>query len=141
MEKEKAVNIELNEERLSPIKRVNYLNTEATQTGGRVREKATFNVKINLNLKKSIVRCYVWNDYVYEGEMWTIKERKMIEELEIYGESIERQVIKQGEKWGSSKNNRRTKKVTRNYWIEKRTWARHVLKRKYFERDGRSTTN
>ena len=48
--------------------------------------KEVFNRKLNIELKKKLVRCYVWSVALYGSETWTLTklERKYLESFEMW---------------------------------------------------------
>ena len=46
----------------------------------------TLTCKLNIELKKKLIRCYVWNIVLYGSETWTLRklERKYLESSEMW---------------------------------------------------------
>jgi hypothetical protein len=79
--------------------------------------------KLNIELKKKFVRCYVWNIALYGSETWTLRkfERKYLESFEMRC-------------WGRMEKIKWSEKVTLEQVLdrigEKRTLLNNILRRK-----------
>jgi hypothetical protein len=38
------------------------------------RKKTLFDSKLDLNLRKELVKCYIWNTEFYDAETWTLRK-------------------------------------------------------------------
>jgi hypothetical protein len=38
------------------------------------KEKALFTIKLYLNLRKKLVKCYIWYMALYDAEIWTLRK-------------------------------------------------------------------
>jgi hypothetical protein len=49
------------------------------------KKKALFTSKLDLNLKKKLVECYIWSIALYGAETWTLRaaDQKYLESFEI----------------------------------------------------------
>jgi len=49
------------------------------------KKKTLFTRKLDLNLRKKIVKCYIWSMALYGAETWTLRaaEQKYLESFEI----------------------------------------------------------
>jgi hypothetical protein len=49
-------------------------------------KKKTFHKKLYLNLRKKLVKCYIWSITLYGGEMWTLHKvkQKHLESFEMW---------------------------------------------------------
>ena len=49
------------------------------------KKKNLFTSKLDLNLRKKLVKCYVWSMALYGAETWTLREtdQKRLESFEI----------------------------------------------------------
>ena len=50
------------------------------------RKMSLLTSKLNIELKKKLVRCYVWSIVLYDSETWTLRklERKYLESFEMW---------------------------------------------------------
>jgi hypothetical protein len=50
------------------------------------KKKALFTSKLDLNLRKKLVKCYIWITALYGAETWTLQkvDQKYLENLEIW---------------------------------------------------------
>ena len=50
------------------------------------KKKNLFTSKLNLNLRKKLVKCYVWNMALYGAETWTLRatDQKRLESFEMW---------------------------------------------------------
>ena len=49
------------------------------------KKKTLFTSKLDLNLRKKLVKCYIWSMVLYGAETWTLRaaEQKYLESFEI----------------------------------------------------------
>jgi hypothetical protein len=49
-------------------------------------KKALFTSKLHLNLRKKIVKCYIWSIVLYAAETWTLQtiDQKFLEDFEMW---------------------------------------------------------
>ena len=91
--------IKVNNKELKEVDHFKYLGSVLTRDGYCTREinmriaKEVFNrkmslltSKLNIELKKKLVRCYVWSIVLYGSETWTLKklEQKYLESYEMW---------------------------------------------------------
>ena len=50
------------------------------------KKKNLFTSKLDLNLRKRLVRCYVWSTALYGAETWTLRatDQKQLESFEMW---------------------------------------------------------
>jgi hypothetical protein len=50
------------------------------------KKKAVFTSKLNLNLRKKLMKCYIWSMALYSAETWTFRklDQKYLESFEIW---------------------------------------------------------
>ena len=50
------------------------------------KKKALFTSKLNLNLRKKLVQCYIWNIALYGAETWTVRvvDQKYLESFKMW---------------------------------------------------------
>jgi hypothetical protein len=50
------------------------------------KKKALFTSKLDLNLRKKLVKCYIWSIALYGTEMWTLRklDQKYLESFEMW---------------------------------------------------------
>ena len=58
------------------------------------KKKALFTSKLNLNLRKKLVKCYIWSMALYGAETWTLRaaDQKHLGSFEEDGEGWKRSV-------------------------------------------------
>ena len=95
------ITITIDQKQLENVKFFKYLDSMLTEDGRCTREiksrivmvKAAFNKKKNpftskldLNLRKRLVRCYVWSTALYGAETWTLRatDQKHLESFEMW---------------------------------------------------------
>jgi hypothetical protein len=93
--------IMIDQKQLENVEYFNYLGSMITNDAGCTREiksriamiKAAFNKKKNLftskldlNLRKKLVKCYIWNIALYGAETWTLRkaDKKNLESFEMW---------------------------------------------------------
>jgi hypothetical protein len=91
----------IDQKQLENVKYFNYLSSMITndarfacETKSRIaRTKAAFNKKktfstcrLNLNLRKKLVKCYIWSIALYGAETWTLRkvDQKYLESFEMW---------------------------------------------------------
>ena len=103
------------------------------------RKMSLLTSKLNIELKKKLVRCYVWSIALYGSETWTLRklERNYLESFEMWcwrrmekikmaRESNNEQVIDHiGEK----------RTLLNNILHRKSNWIGHILRRNYLLHD------
>jgi hypothetical protein len=50
------------------------------------KKRAVFTKKMNLELRKKLVKCYIWNTALYGAETWTLRavDQKHLESFEMW---------------------------------------------------------
>ena len=50
------------------------------------KQKTVFSSKLDLNLRKKLVKCYIWSMAFYGGEIWTLRaaDQKYLESFEMW---------------------------------------------------------
>jgi hypothetical protein len=50
------------------------------------KKRATFTTKMDLELRKKLVKCYIWSIYLYGAETWTLRavDQKHLESFEMW---------------------------------------------------------
>ena len=87
------------------------------------RKMSLLTCKLNIDLKKKLVRCYVWSIALYGAETWTLRklEQKYLERFEIWC-------------WRRMEKKKWSEKVTNEQVLErigeKRTLLNNILRRK-----------
>ena len=101
MRSNESLQIKLNNRQLKEVDHFRYLRSVLKRDGYCIREikmriviaKVTFNrkmslltSKLNIELKKNLVTCYVWRIVLYGSETWALRklERKYLESFEMY---------------------------------------------------------
>jgi len=99
-------------------------------------KRKLFTGKMNLELKKRIVKCLVWSVAMYAAETWTLREvdRKKIETFEMW---IWRRMEKIG--WSDKITNvdvlkrvNEERSLLKEIWQRKHRWIGHVLRHDSF---------
>ena len=150
----KSLNVAVNGHMLEQVDTFKYLGSTVTCDAGCTKEikirialgKVAFNKKrelltskINLQLKKKFVKCYVWSIALYGSETWTLreKERKYLEAFEMWCwrkmEKIDwRDHITNEEVLAKVQENRSILKVIKQ---RKANWIGHILRGEGLLRD------
>ena len=93
------VTITINQKQLENVKWFKYLGSMLTDDGrctceiesriamakAAFNEKNLFTSKLDLNLRKKLVKCYVWSMALYVAETWTLRatDQKRLESFEM----------------------------------------------------------
>jgi hypothetical protein len=58
------------------------------------KKKTLFTSKLDLNLRKELIKCYIWCMALYGAETWTLRvaDQKYLESFEMWRWSIEERV-------------------------------------------------
>ena len=51
------------------------------------KKKTLFTRKLDLNLRKKLIKCYIWSMALYGAETWTLRaeDKKYLESFEMWG--------------------------------------------------------
>ena len=51
-----------------------------------IKKKTLFTSKLDLNLRKKLIKCYIWSMALYGAETWTLRaaDQKYLESLEMW---------------------------------------------------------
>jgi hypothetical protein len=76
------------------LERINIFQVDASEVKSRIvmaktafnKKKSLFTGKVGLNLRKKLVKCYIWSIALYGAETWTLRkvDQKYLESLK-YG--------------------------------------------------------
>ena len=133
-----SLQIKVNNRELKEVDHLRYLGSVLTRDGYCTREikmriaiaKEAFNrklllltSKLNIELKKKLVRCHIWSITLYGSEIWTLRnlQRKYLESFEMWC-------------WRRMEKIKWSDKVTNEQVLqrigEKRTLLNNILRRK-----------
>jgi hypothetical protein len=93
--------IMIDQKQLENVEYINYLGSMITNDAKCTREiksrivmakivfnkkKTLFTSKLDLNLRKKLVKCYIWSIALYDAEKWTLRkvDQKYLERFEIW---------------------------------------------------------
>jgi hypothetical protein len=62
------------------------MNSRVAMAKAAFNKKALFSSKMGLNLRKKLVKCYIWSIAVYGAETWTLRkmDQKCLESFEMW---------------------------------------------------------
>jgi len=97
----KAFIVEADQKQLENVECFKYLGSLLTNDGRCTREiksriamakaafskkKTLFTSKLNLNLRKKLIKCYIWSMALYGAETWTLRaaDQKYLESFEMW---------------------------------------------------------
>jgi hypothetical protein len=62
-----------------------YLQSRIAKTRGEFNKKTLFTSKLDLNLRKKLVKCYTWSIALYGAGTWTLRklDQKYLESFEM----------------------------------------------------------
>ena len=96
------------------------------------RKMSLLTSKMNIELKKKLVRCYVWSIALYGSETWTLRklERKYLESFEMWCWRRMEKI-----KWSEKVTNEQVLDRINNILRRKANWIGHILRRNCLLRD------